>query len=472
MTKKLFLLLVLPLLFSLLWAQTDPPEFDENTLFADPSATLEPEAQTNQPAEPASATAQTDSTRLKPAYKFGGSFEPSLASNFVWYQPYDTMTTPDLIVKLDGQLYFDARPASFVRFYGKIKFGFPYYPVPDFTGFMSSGKYYVMPYLSLFELFFDFTVNDYLNFRFGKHTVTWGAGYFFNPADVINITAINPQDPSKQLEGPLSLRAQILVPKTQNAFWLYAVPDINSQFVLTQLGLLDFQSSASVPLSSQTLMYTAIAGKFEFTLGPNEFSIGGWYKYEHTPRLIATWSGSIKRTVGIFAEAVLGWGSDEEWSAYRTSSGSTGLASFGWYGQATIGFTYIQPVWQTGFVIQYFYNGFGSEHPDSLSLTQWAAKKSLYGYAGQHYLAASITKSNLISDVVGLRLFTMWGFSDLSGLVQLMLEYTPNRYINISAGPVFSFGKEQSSSRRSGEFTDGKPQAGFTAKIKATNLSF
>ena len=47
---------------------------------------------------------------------------------------------------------------------------------------------------SLHELFLDYTLLDKLYLRAGKQTINWGVGYFFSPADVINVGRIDPFD--------------------------------------------------------------------------------------------------------------------------------------------------------------------------------------------------------------------------------------------------------------------------------------
>ncbi|MFM7184143.1 MAG: hypothetical protein ACKO4Z_05145 [Planctomycetota bacterium] len=56
--------------------------------------------------------------------------------------------------------------------------------------------------LSVFELFADFNWQNHLFFRLGKSLIPWGVGYFWSPADVVNTIPINPEDPSRDRQGP------------------------------------------------------------------------------------------------------------------------------------------------------------------------------------------------------------------------------------------------------------------------------
>ena len=75
--------------------------------------------------------------------------------------------------------------------------------------------------ISLHELFLDYTLWDRLYLRAGKQTVNWGVGYFFSPADVINIGRIDPFDAEAPREGPLALKAHY--PMGSNNYYVYVI---------------------------------------------------------------------------------------------------------------------------------------------------------------------------------------------------------------------------------------------------------
>ena len=173
--------------------------------------------------------------------------------------------------------------------------------------YLGEGSYYttdvstsVTDWLSLKELFTDFSIADRAFFRFGYHTVTWGTGYFFSPvSDMINTSLINPENTSEQVNGSLNLRAQITFPDSQNCLWLYVIPST------------DFTNESS---ASSYIRNTALAGKFDLVLDTWEFGLGAFWKYQNSPRAMLTASGSLKNYT-LFGEFVYRYGTDSQWGA-------------------------------------------------------------------------------------------------------------------------------------------------------------
>ncbi len=172
--------------------------------------------------------------------KVGGSLNAGISTNTILWGPdnedlgdniHNTTFTPDL----SAMLSVDARPTETLRMY--TKFGFAY-PFEDKATTVLSGfdlqkqsadfSTTISNWFKLKELFTDFSVKDTAFFRFGIHTVTWGAGYFFSPvSDMINSSSIDPENPEKQVDGSLNLRTQIVFPGTQNCLWFYVIPSTN-----------------------------------------------------------------------------------------------------------------------------------------------------------------------------------------------------------------------------------------------------
>ena len=138
--------------------------------------------------------------------RFGGSSAFSLNYSAIWT---DVFSSPKeekyfangfynsmLIPSLSASLYFDARPNETLRLYGKVETAYPFEISVPMTGLS-------IPQFRVKELFTDFNIGEHSYFRFGKHTVKWGVGYFFSPADVINIGKIDPEHPENQDESEL-----------------------------------------------------------------------------------------------------------------------------------------------------------------------------------------------------------------------------------------------------------------------------
>lgn len=262
--------------------------------------------------------------------KIGGSFTTSLGTSTILYQDtedsfWDNLENITLSPTVSSYLTLDARPTQDLRMYTKFGLSYP---------FTNS---FVRNWFSLKEMFTDFSLADRLFFRFGLHTVSWGAGYFFSPvSDMLNTSSIDPEDVSAQVDGSLNLRTQITFPGTQNCLWLYVVPSTDFNNALT---------------TEAYLKETALAGKADLVFGNWEIGLGTFYKYQHAPKTMITATGSIKKA-GIFGEAVYQYGSEQEWNDKPDNIGDkTKIIQF------TAGMNYI---WKDPGIIlaaQYYYDG-------------------------------------------------------------------------------------------------------------------
>ncbi|GHV17008.1 hypothetical protein FACS189493_3860 [Spirochaetia bacterium] len=362
----------------------------------------------------------TDTVRI------GGSLTSSLQTIVQWKENDDSAYQYDsaaLAPDIRGAFFIDARPSTNLRIYSKFTYAFPFktsvslgFSIPSFD----------IPQFNVFELFTDFSWNESVFFRFGKHTIKWGVGYFFSPTDVLNLSVIDPEEPETQREGPVSLRAQFIFPNTQNVLYTYVLPDTNT-----------FHAED-----------TALAAKFEFPVGTTELGFGLWYKRLLSPRFTVTFSGTIAGKVSAFGEGLFAWGKDDEWLAEKA------VGDMGPVFQATAGLLYTNTDLHLTLMGQYFYNGFGGT--DSGASGTMA---NLSGYSGQHYAAASISLSELFTPKLGVTLFGMFGFDTESGRANLAISWSFFDELSVSAGPTFSYGDEYTK--------DGKSAIGLqiTAKL-------
>ena len=320
----------------------------------------------------------------------------------------------------------------------------------------------------VFELFADYVWQDQLFFRFGKHTIKWGTGYFFSPADVLNLTAVDAEDPTADREGPVSLRIQYPFGITGNAY-LYTIVN-----------------SGAEPLD------VAVAPKVEFVVGNGELALGGYYQRTLAPRFVTLYSASIGE-VDIFGEGVLLYGSDRVFvRPSRDQSAAdadpeddlnlvldTYEVDDALFAQATAGFRYIRE-WEDALSLaligQYFFNGEG--YTDEIAGLMPAAARLLAntgengliiddpeaqpeGYEdppalgfgdltnwGRHYLGLTLSLSSILDTNLGVTAFGLVNMSDWSGIVTPAISYSFLDKFSISASARFTFGGE------SGEFTD------------------
>jgi len=382
---------------------------------------------------------KTDTVRI------GGSFSGAAGADWTMKDPWGSPSMDDrsLDAVAQGSVFFDARPSEDFRIYGKAKTSYP------FTTSQTIGSTQVSaPNIQVFELFSDFNWNDRLFLRFGKHTVKWGVGYFWSPADVINLGRIDPLDPSAQREGPLSLRLHYPVLGTQTNLWAYAV-----------------LPSGSDPKPEEV----AGAAKLEFLLADTwEIGLGGYYKYEDPPKAVLTATGAIGQ-FNLFGEGVLGWGRDRELVTDIAAALPPNFVSMtkeqekgGVYFSGSAGFSWSHSDSHVNLVGQYYYEGNSYADSDrknlikkardlepglNLSLGESATTglfKGLVAGSGQHYVALSLSKSELFVKKLGCSVFAMANLSDLSLTVRPSLSLELFDKASIEAAATFAFGGEDS----------------------------
>ncbi len=399
-------------------------------------------------------------------FRIGGGLNSGLSLSSTWMNPYSKKddywksfknpASKGLYTNLGANLFFDARPTENLKLFGKFLFNYPfektfqgsgstYFPAIPMLGMKEAKEIPVsvqtkgIPYFKIHELYTDFSAKDIAFFRFGKHTVKWGTGYFYSPADVLNISRIDPQDPSADREGPISLRSHIIIPKTQHNIWLYLLPPTQKD-------------------NSFDPKYTAGAMKGEFVFGDWELGLGGFYKYEKAPRLITTLSGSIAGEVSVFAEGVFAWESDYTYHNDNADFSIKDMKNKPFF-QATLGGSYSNKDSHTSISMQYYYNGFGYKNPSSilssaekiikennkLKAKQIQAARNAYtdilsmGQYGQHYIAFNLSQNKLGTDKLSLNLFQQFEISELSGTSVLTLNWKIYKFVRMSTGPIFTY---------------------------------
>ena len=401
------------------------------------------------------ATLALESNKLR----IGGSLNAELGLKYVWADPYTkkndvkkAFLNPEvaqLRPTIGANLFFDARPVQDLKLYGKFIFEFPF--EKNLNGKISVPKSLVppngvdipvsvngSPNFKIWELYTDFSTKDIAFFRFGKHTVKWGTGYFYSPADVINISRIDPQKPTEDREGPVSLRTHIVIPKTQYNIWLYLLPDTET-----------FKPQ-----------YTAGAAKAEHVFGDWELGVGGWYRYEKAPRFITTLSGSIAGKVAVFAEGVFAWGSD--YTYYRDDDALTPYTVKNKpFFQATLGGSYSNADSHTMLAFQYYYNGFGYTNsraadriadsaadalnnknftdPGVKEILEKSREVAAMGNRGQHYIAFTVSQNKIGTEDLTANLFQQFAITELEGLTTLSLNWKIFKFVQMSTGPIFTY---------------------------------
>ena len=465
--KKLTVLVLMMMLVSAVFAQeaagTETGSLEDELFGGDTEALVTPEqanAETQKDGVSLTGDLKTATLALESnKLRIGGSLNAELGLKYVWADPYTkkndakkAFLNPEvaqLRPTIGANLFFDARPVQDLKLYGKFIFEFPF--EKNLNGKISVPKSLVppngvdipvsvngSPNFKIWELYTDFSTKDIAFFRFGKHTVKWGTGYFYSPADVINISRIDPEKPTADREGPVSLRTHIVIPKTQYNIWLYLLPDTET-----------FKPQ-----------YTAGAAKAEFVFGDWELGVGGWYRYEKAPRFITTLSGSIAGKVAVFAEGVFAWGSD--YTYYKDDDALTPYTVKNKpFFQATLGGSYSNADSHTMLAFQYYYNGFGYANtkaadriidsatallaarnyfaPGAKDILDKSGEVAAMGNRGQHYIAFTVSQNKIGTEDLTANLFQQFAISELEGLTTLSLNWKIFKFVQMSTGPIFTY---------------------------------
>ena len=435
--KKTLTLLFISFLTVSIFAQSDDDLFGDDDFFGDDSIE-----------EVVDVSAKSDLSKGvifdTGSIKVGGSLTAGISTNTVLYSPSSTdfgenLKNTKLKPDLSAMLSVDARPTETLRMYTKFGLAYPFVnsatsvtyqtaltPIPTFQTTTS-----ITDWFKLKELFTDFSIKDTAFFRFGIHTVTWGAGYFFSPvSDMINTSAIDPENPEKQVDGSLNLRTQIIIPNSQNCLWFYVIPSTK------------FTNQTAESYARDT----ALAGKADILIGNWELGLGAFYKYQNAPKAMLTATGSLKK-VSFFGELVYSYGAASEWATNTDWDDKTNIF------QATAGLSYYWKDPMITLAAQYYFNGNDKDAP--------------YNYAiGGHNLAAMVNFGKVLgNEDLTASIFSMANFgrkelsdSELAVLkmagvdeslisamtgtaftTTAMLYYSPVKEMKVGMGPVLTF---------------------------------
>jgi hypothetical protein len=377
--KKLYIFLGLMILCTL-------PLFSEDTsmdgLFDDPGLIVEAE-ETGE---------KLEETLLKDeeGVRIGGSFFFEASNSMKWDPDteFESGNMRDAFdIDLQNRLYFDARPETDLRVYGEVHVEYPF-SVDESRSFDEI--------LIIEELYTDTTLGGDVFIRTGKQTLNWGVGYFFSPANLLNLTRVDPQNPEEELVGPVSLKVNR--PFKENNLYAYAI----------------------VPENVQEIEDLSLAAKYEWVVGRSEIGFGSVAHQDQGLSGMTTWTMSIY-DFSFFAEGVLQYQWDEGFDANLEES---------FYPQATLGISY---VWEAdeserSFSVtgQYYYNG-----------AEGAVPAPAYG--GEHY--AALRGRFSFTDTLSFEAFWLGGMTDGSGLIEPSLHLDLSEELRISARLPYTYGQ-------------------------------
>ncbi len=411
------------------FAQTDIAT-DEDALFGGDEIVSEAPA--------AQAGSATDDFLKADKVRVGGDFSGGVQAENTWSNPwkegFDATDADEsaLSTELSGFFFVDARPDEDYRAYASFMTSWP------FSTEVAGGV--TIPNISVFELFADWSWNDAVFFRFGKSTVKWGVGYFWSPADVVNLTAIDVMDPTARREGPVSFRVHYPVPKTQHNLYAYAIVD----------------------QATMNAADTAVALKAEFLAGNYEIGLGGFYKRTRPERAMLTVTGPLFGTgVDLFAEASLARGSDKQF--VKSISGSLPVPAIATetyddraFFSGTIGGSYANSDLKLSVSGQYYFNGEGYSDAEreaivddvlGLSVPSGAALGMMAPFvagSGRHYAALSVSRSDFFHKKLSASVFGVANLTDLSATVKPSISWSPMDRMSFTAYAAFALGEAYS----------------------------
>jgi hypothetical protein len=367
--------------------------------------------------------------------EWGGNFKFSLAPSWTWQSHDltpgyigDRITDPDvnkLTTTLQATLFFNARPDENFRVFGKTEINAPFETDTSWT---------MEDIISIQELFADFNIKNRFFFRAGKQTVNWGVGYFFSPADMINLTPIDPGEPELEREGPISLKTQI--PVDIHNFYLYLIA-----------------GDAAAPED------VAVATKFEFVTGALETGIGAFYQQDLPPSGILLMSYPVLPYLDLFAEGLVSYGSNK---TFIVESGDNPDFPLGLvpetreddlFFSGTLGFMFslnqINIDWEyITLAAQYYFNGEG--YSDTSFFENVPGLAGLFTaevitvndllQPSMHYAACMLSWNSIADSDFSTSVFWIGSLVDGSGQVIPSVTWTPFDYISARLSFPLTYG--------------------------------
>ncbi len=449
----------------------------------------------------------------------------------------------DSSLNLSGNLYFSARPSADLRLFGKATFAFPFgvdavslagynslitklnkagnsstwndgnsLTTTDASANLASAAAdagVTLPNIKIWEFYSDFAIKDAVYFRAGKQMVKWGVGYFFQPADIISLTAVDVNDPKADREGPLAIKANVPIGVNNLDFYLIAPGSSNLTSVL------DLKPAARFQL---------VLGNWELGLGAavndalNKASVmaDGSLQYDRDvqAQFIATASGAIGE-FNVFGEGLVqryqsglyfndtaynytGTFDIDNASLFinpTTHLPTTGTVAFdhtivanrdAWNFSGTAGAMYTNDDAYLTVMAQYYYNSNGydnialvakdvaryltaSNNPldasyKGIKLSTADLMAIALGYTGKHYVGVNISETFAKNSDISASAFWMANFSDLSGFVKPAVSIKITDQITLGLNTTIYYGAENTQFRgiMQALVDNGFPAAGAT----------
>ncbi len=166
-----------------------------------------------------------------------GSFETSVGMLWAWdYTPRDITDPTDVRLEaaLDASFFVSAPLGERFALTGRVGFTYPNgaaNPTPEEITTILSRSF------TVYELYGEAFLTDFLTLKAGKRFIPWEMGYFFSPADIINLDPLDPEDPDAYREGPLAFSADFTLWDQHLLVHLFPVDQIRPWEIASALQL-------------------------------------------------------------------------------------------------------------------------------------------------------------------------------------------------------------------------------------------
>jgi hypothetical protein len=313
---------------------------------------------------------------------------------------------------------------------GKFQFLYPFQEMAQVndeggqTGLLTNedGEILTVSDLKVLEFFADFQIANTYFVRVGKFPAKWGAGYFFSPADLLNLGPIDPQDPEADREGPLTARA--IYPWDAHA--------------------LEFNVISQDVEKPEDLIYAA---KGSFVVGTVEMELGGLYQFEKAPKMIASVTSPLG-LVDVFAELLIQYESDLTFLDPEDLPGGVKDYDDHWFLTPTAGLSYRNEDWNFFSAGQYIYDS----QLQYVKLSPIGIPE-LASEVGAHLAACLLQWTDLWGTDLGFSLFGISGLIEPTGSITPTISWAAWDYFTIETSATWSFGSETTPFGQAPDFT-------------------
>lgn len=391
------------ILFSMPWvslaAQSDEDLFGAGTVVVTPAPAT--------PADTSTGLLKTDTVKVGGSFFFESGLTETLDS---------PPTYPEPFVSSYADLFTDARPKDDFRFFVKGRLTYPYTQADSFT---------------LREAFADFQPATDWYLRAGKQTANWGLGYYFSPGNLLDLSPIDPENPTAERTGPLALRLQ--KPWGKDNYYLYFLLD-------------DAYSGGPV----------GIAPKAEWVVGSAELVLGGLYKQSGPWALTGGVSFPLA-SLDLFVEGSLRGNEIKNFVVTQGPVVTVEQRPDQVFPQGTVGFSWVQDDPEGRYTLtlrsQYYYNSEGydtsSVFIDNYAQVAMFIQQGKLGYNdlwqwGTHHGAATVLVSNILRSDIGVALFWIGNLGDGSGKTSLTATWDRLKYLTFSLSYAYLYGTKGS----------------------------